>query len=251
MTAERAGLDWILAALLAWCCWSLWMEYRSAAARHEIFGASRPAPAAPAGDAAPSEFAAPPRGHAPVLASLFQDASPNSAPGPAGPAQDPSAFPQLPVLHGLADLGNGPSALLSTGRGDRAQWTAPGEFVGEYQLAAVSQTVLVFLRDGVRYETSPGELRQNSAPRSPVRPVSPRARQGRAGFERRVSIRPAPSGGRFRIGTEFRPGRFAADAGDGAVDGTRFEGFVRRVRRTPFGEQHWWERTGGERQGGL
>ncbi len=251
MTTGHNSLDWMLAALLAWCCWSLAAEYRDAASRHEIFGARRPATAAPGGDAEVSEVAVPRQGYAPVLANLFPEAIPNSTPDPLGPSQITAGSLQLPVLHGLADLGSGLSALLSTGRGDRAQWTAPGESIGGYQLAAVSQTALVFTRDGMQYEASPGELRQERARRTPGRPAPPLAPQGRAGIERQRSTRSAPSGGPFRIGTEFRPGRFAADAGDGAADGTEFEGFVRRVRRTPFGEQHWWERTGGERQGGL
>ena len=37
-------------------------------------------------------------------------------------------------------------------------------------------------------------------------------------------------------------GRRAADPTDGVADGTESDGFTRRVRETPFGAQHWWEK---------
>jgi len=36
-------------------------------------------------------------------------------------------------------------------------------------------------------------------------------------------------------------GRRAANPNDGVADGTASQGWVRRVRKTPFGSQHWWE----------
>ena len=36
-------------------------------------------------------------------------------------------------------------------------------------------------------------------------------------------------------------GRRAANPNDGVADGTVSQGWVRRVRKTPFGSQHWWE----------
>ena len=37
-------------------------------------------------------------------------------------------------------------------------------------------------------------------------------------------------------------GRRSADPSDGVADGTESDGYTRRVRQTPFGAQHWWEK---------
>jgi hypothetical protein len=56
-------------------------------------------------------------------------------------------------------------------------------------------------------------------------------------------------GGKYSIGREIRPGVYAADPGDGAPDGTTHQGFVKRVRKTPFGAQAWWEKAAQGQEG--
>ena len=156
-------------------------------------------------------------------------------------AQTPSV--PLPRLFGVADLGDGPAALLAAHPGMRAEWVRPGQPVGEFVLRSVSADALVFLRSGRVVTATPEELRNperqltrsipSASARAPSRPAT------------RVGNEPAartPPGGAYRVGAEFRPGRFAADPNDGATDGTTSGGFVRRVRQSPFGAQHWWEK---------
>lgn len=149
----------------------------------------------------------------------------------------------LPRLFGIADLGDGPAALLAARPGMRAEWVRPGQPVGEFVLRSVSPAALVFLRSGIAVTATPEELREpervatRAVPSNRVNAPSPPAtRVGNETAARR------PPGGEYRVGAEFRPGRFAADPNDGATDGTTSGGFVRRVHQSPFGAQHWWER---------
>ena len=228
-----------LAVLVVVACLTFAIGFRQSAARHAIFAlGSVPieVPADTAVTAAPRVRAS---DYAPLAARLFfgaesgrVDDSLVEEAASLSPYRDP-----LPVLYGIADLGAGPSALLAAVPARRAEWVSPGE-IGEDRL--------VFTRGGSRFEATPTELRVAGGRRSSSAATG---RGVRSQAPRPVS-RPAPvpraqpSRNGYRIGTEFRPGRFTADAQDGAVDGTVYQGHVRRVRSTPFGEQHWWEKTG-------
>ncbi len=245
MTARWKWIDLLLAVVLAWGGWAFVAQVRAAAARALIFQAGQPEPDVTASatvTAAPSLRSA---DYSSVWQQLF--GSRIQAPDPQAPPRDPGmdSGMDLPLLYGVADLGNGPAALLATGAGQRARWTSPGQEIGGYRLRSVDQTKLVFTRGGMRFEASPSELRESRR-----RPAATRALQAparRAAREAQGSVTTArrlgSGSGRFSIGAEFRPGRFAADAADGAADGTVYRGYVRRVRQTPFGSQHWWERA--------
>ena len=245
MTARWKWIDLLLAVALAWGAWAFVAEVRAAAARAIIFQARQPEPDVTASatvTAVPSLRSA---DYSSVWGQLF--GSRLQAPDPRPPAGGPSmdAGLDLPLLYGVADLGNGPAALLATGAGQRAQWTSPGQEIGGYRLQSIDQTKLVFTRGEMRFEASPSELRKSR--RRPAAARTLQAPAHRAVREAQGSVATArrlPSGsGRFNIGAEFRPGRFAADAADGAADGIVYRGYVRRVRQTPFGSQHWWERA--------
>ena len=146
------------------------------------------------------------------------------------------------MLSGIANLGEGPAALLAAQAGAKARWVAAGEQVGAYRLEAIQGDRLTFSFRGRQVSVSAKDLQDESRRRA-ARP--------RAAGPRPVARIPTGSGAlggarpgraRYRIGAEFRPGRFAADATDGAPDGTVYEGYVRRIRQSPFGAQHWWEK---------
>ena len=244
MRVRFGWVDFLLVGVLACGCWMFALEFREAGLRSQIFDTGP----------VPSAMGEPfdPRRDAPVRESDFAavwsllDAPSPTRRGFAPAASEPvgAPFQQLPMLFGVADLGAGPTALLSAGPGERAQWTVPGQTIGSFTLVQVSATELVFARDGRRIAATPAELREGprriaSPPRAST---APRRLAGVPGIRTRSTPRPPNGTGRYRVGTEFRPGRFAADAADGATDGTVFEGYVRRVRETPFGTQHWWER---------
>lgn len=245
MTARWHWIDLLLAFALAWGGWAFLAQVNAAASRELIFETERPAPEIPA--SATRTMASPVRvgDYASVWGRLFgpRIQAPDSQPPPLVPYTNASS--ELPLLFGIADLGEGPTALLAPGAGQRARWTAPGQDVGGYRLQSISRTKLVFTRNGERFEASPTELRDPRRRAAAARPLQAAASRPAAGTRESVAParQPASGSGRFRIGAEFRPGRFAADAGDGATDGVEFGGYVRRVRHTPFGSQHWWERA--------
>lgn len=235
--------DFALLAIFCLSCLHLWHYSRAKNARNDIFnGGARQdevvglaelstPPALQAGEfteIAESMLFKPGRGTA------FQVSSTQTV-------QPPSVA--LPRLFGVADLGNGPAALLAARPGMRAEWVRPGQPVGEFVLRSVSSDALVFLRSGRVVTATPEELRNPE--RTVTRAVPSKRVNAPSTPATRVGNEPAagrPPGGRFRVGAEFRPGRFAADPNDGATDGTTSGGFVRRVHQSPFGAQHWWER---------
>ena len=246
MKASFTWLDILLAGLVAWGCWAVAAQYRASASRNLIFDSepvrrdSLPVPRSPA--------------PIPVHVADYTSAADRlffvgqHTPGSGSPASTPvldRAPPAaLPFLFGIADLGDGPSALLASEPGGRARWISPGQSVGGYLLREIRDTELVFVRGGQRVVASTANLRAGrpGVSRRQSGAVDPSPQPPRATARRNRPARLATAGGGYRIGTEFRPGRFAADASDGARDGTVFEGYVRRVRSTPFGEQHWWEK---------
>ena len=246
MRASFTWLDFLLAGLVAWGCWAVAAQYRASASRDLIFDSEPvrrdfvPVPRSPAAE--PVQVA----DYTSSADRLFF--SGERATGSSSPASRPIANQSppapLPLLFGIADLGDGPAALLASEPGRRARWISPGQSVGGYLLREIRDSKLVFVRGGRRVVASTAELRAGRSGVSRRRPgaVDPSPRPARATARRNTPARMATARSGYRIGTEFRPGRFAADASDGAQDGTVFEGYVRRVRRTPFGEQHWWEK---------
>ena len=231
-----------LAILVALGGWAVWSNAMKSAARHEIFAsdaASRDLNQAPV-----EPLAAAVR---PAAYSTISRRNPFSATRgararsiPRGAGQRPAD--PLPVLSGIADLGDGPTALLASRTGEKPRWVSTGENVGGYRLEAIQGDRLTFSFRGHRVSVSAKDL-QSENRREAVRPRAATASPSTLFPSRSSSSGTArPGRGRYRIGAEFRPGRFAADATDGATDGTVYEGYVRRIRQSPFGAQHWWEK---------
>ena len=231
-----------LAILVALGGWAVWADAMKGAARHEIFASDAASQDPNQAPAEPLAAAVRPSAYSTIsrrdLFSATRGARSRSTPSAAGqrPA-DP-----LPVLSGIADLGNGPTALLAGRTGEKPRWVSTGENVGGYRLEAIQGDRLTFSFRGHRVSVSAKDL-QSENRRQAVRP-----RAASPSSSTRIPNRSSSSGiarpgrGRYRIGAEFRPGRFGADATDGAIDGTVYEGYVRRVRQSPFGAQHWWEK---------
>ena len=243
MRSRLRWLDLAVLALLGWGGWAALLDYREAADRYGIFETS-PAGIAPASSAdMPRTAPAQAEAYRAIADRMLFSADRTAAVRAVAREAGGSTADALPILHGIADLGDGPSALLAERPGMRAQWVRPGEAVGPYLLESIGRDSLVLSRNGRRIETTAAELR-NPASRA-ARTPRVGSRTGSSSNLIRSVARPStarPANGRYRIGTEFRPGRFAADAGDGAVDGTEYNGYVRRVQQSPFGAQHWWEK---------
>ena len=164
--------------------------------------------------------------------------------------------PELPLLAGLADFGDGPRALMAAASSDTPQWIKTGDKVGAFVFEGLDgQNVKLSWKDEeftveqeklvgamVRKETKTSRKRPNRpaapAPGAPAQALPPADLAANA---------PKPVGGEYKIGKELRPGVHAVDPSDKSPDGTTFKHsdgstYTKTVRRTPFGSQSWWEK---------
>lgn len=159
----------------------------------------------------------------------------------------PEERPSLPQMSGLVDFGDGPQALMAA-EGGQAKWIGVGDKIGDYVFVGVEpedKIKLTWKEEEIVVERA----KLSEAPKAKRKTSRANAASGSApGAPAAASANlTAPQGadavgGKHNIGSEFAPGRFRADPNDGADDGTEYQGYVKRVRRTPFGSQAWWEK---------
>ena len=166
------------------------------------------------------------------------------------PVEEKAERPAFPLLVGVMDFGDGPIAMMSeTARGTPLP-VAVGEKVGEFTFLAALNDRITLEWSGRKFEVGEGELTGAEASSSQSKPQRPRARQTAARRRSKAASsanlsgeKPKSVSSKHYIGRPLsgQTGRRAADPNDGVADGTASEGWVRRVRKTPFGSQHWWE----------
>ncbi len=243
-----------LAALFVWGSLSLFGQYEQAEERFEIFdnssGTVEP-PTMPAPGDAPMVRAAT---YAPISQRLLFSQDRNPVIEVIVPEEQVTQRPQVPLLAGVVDLGDGPLALMTADPDMSPRWTGVGEKVGEYTLQAVANETVTLEWNGETVELSQAELAAVKLGRAQrqASTSSPAARQAAAERARnetaaRTAKNLAGSNeiaakGKYTIGKQLSSGGYSADPNDGATDGTEHKGYVRRVRATPFGSQHWWEK---------
>ena len=153
--------------------------------------------------------------------------------------------PDLPRFIGLMDLGEGPIALMASDPKATPKPVARGEKVGEFTFLEAHEDSIIFQWQDETIEVSQAELKRSPAQAAGTSP-DPR---------RSAGVRPQPLstarldpqrqgqvGGQHNIGPELagRPGVYAADPKDTSPHGTEHGGFVKTVKKTPFGNQSWW-----------
>ena len=166
------------------------------------------------------------------------------------PVEEKAERPTFPLLVGVMDFGDGPIAMMSeTARGTPLP-VAVGEKVGEFTFLAALNDRITLEWSGRRFEVAHDELtgaEGSSAKPKPTARVQRSAaarRQPKAASSTNLNGEKAKSvSTKHYVGPPLgvRDDRRAADPNDGVADGTASEGWVRRVRKTPFGSQHWWE----------
>lgn len=153
--------------------------------------------------------------------------------------------PELPLLVGVMNLGEGPIAMMSATSGGAPRPVMVGEKVGEFTFLGASGDKVVLEWAGQKIEVGESELvgAAGSAPKA--KPRAPRTSSARASSKTNLAGDKRKSISKeYYIGAPLsgQTGRRAADPTDGVADGTEANGWVRRVRQTPFGAQHWWEK---------
>ncbi len=247
---KKLGLiNVLLAALFVWGCLVLRGQYEHAQQRYEIFGVSTGTaepPVMPAPTEAPAVRAA---AYAAISQRLLLSRDRNPVIEVIVPEEKKAERPQTPLLIGMVDLGDGPLALMAPDADTSPRWTGVGDKVGEYALQAFDDDTVTLEWNGESFELLQSELaaaqferrerratRNGSAQR---RTTASRARESAANLAGSSDV---VEKGKYTIGRELTSGVYAADPRDGAKEGAEYKGYVRRVRATPFGSQHWWEK---------
>lgn len=160
-------------------------------------------------------------------------------------SEAPPVQPPLPVLGGLVNFGDGPMALMAA-NGDAPKWVGVGEEIGDWVLEGVEDEVF-----SLSWSEGTVEIDQSKLAGAVERPPTAKARGARAAAppgssgEASASLsaeKPKGVGGKFNIGAEIRPGVHRADPKDDSPEGTESDGFVKVVRRSPFGTTAWWKK---------
>ena len=225
-------------------------QVQGAQQRYELLSDQMPAKEVPAYPAPALPPRVRQRDYMPVVDRLLfsQDRNPIvevEVPPPAEVEQRPD----LPLLVGLMDLGNGPIAMMAANSKGTPRPVGIGEKVGDFTFVAAAGDVLTLEWKGRQFEATEAELTGASGAEPTVKArVQTRAaarRPARKSTTRLGADKSKSVSTKHYIGPPLsgQVGRRSADSSDGLPDGTESDGFTRRVRETPFGAQHWWEKT--------
>ncbi|MFN7995701.1 MAG: hypothetical protein U0Q18_18975 [Bryobacteraceae bacterium] len=155
----------------------------------------------------------------------------------APPPPKPKPMPPLPVFHGMLDLGDGPTAILSVKPGAEHRDFRPGDEVGEFKLVAVNNDEIVLEWDGKTITKNVRELFQKEPAPSPTT-----GRVASAAAPTAAAPTVAPGSAPAAPGTDLGDrGIKACQAGDSSPAGTVTDGFRKVVKASPFGKSCFWE----------
>jgi hypothetical protein len=149
-------------------------------------------------------------------------------------APPPKPMPALPLFHGVMNLGDGPTAILSEKKGAPHRDFRPGEQIGEFKLVAVNREEIVLEWDGQQIRKRLEELQDTNTPA----PAS-----GNTAAQATAPAAPpaAPAQAKPEPGVDVGQGVRACQSGDNSPPGTVANGMRKRTQSSPFGERCWWE----------
>ena len=153
----------------------------------------------------------------------------------APPPKPPKPMPPLPVVHGVMNIGEGPSAVLSEKSGGPHREFKPGQQIGEFKLVSVNSREIVLDWDGQKIVRKIDELIDKSPP------------QQSAADERPVAAPPAAAatsekpGSATGPGVDIGQGFRACQSGDNTPAGTVVDGMKKNTWQTPFGMGCRWD----------
>jgi hypothetical protein len=148
----------------------------------------------------------------------------------------PKPMPALPVVHGVIDIGDGATAIMSAKKGDAHRGFHAGEKVGDFKLVAVNTQEIALEWEGKTIRKRVEDLIDRSAPEpgpaaGVARPATPSAP---APAQVSAPVRSAP-------GVDTGAGLRACVPGDNSPAGSIVDGYKKMVIKTPFGEICRWE----------
>jgi hypothetical protein len=214
-------------------------EWLAARAREQavLMRRLRPAPPPPV-SALPAAEPVKPAGYIDIAQKMLfsKDRNPTVIVEPVK-APPPKPMPPLPVFHGLLNVGDGLTAIMSVKAGAQHLDFRAGEQVGEYKLVAFNEQEVMLEWDGKTFTKKVEELADHSAP--PPAP-SPMAAVTPAGAP---PPPPAPPVTPKAMGPGKDTGRGIAmcQAGDTSPAGTIADGMRKVLKDGLFGKTCYWE----------
>jgi hypothetical protein len=195
----------------------------------------RPVPPPPIG-ALPAAEPVRAAGYADIAQKMLftKDRNPNVAVEVPAPPP-PKPMPPLPVFHGILNLGDGTTAILSEKPGAQHRDFRPGEQVGAFKLVAVDTEEIVLEWDGQTITRKVDDLIDRTPPQAAAAPATPTT------AARDVSATPAPPA-KAAPGEELgHRGVSACQKGDTSPAGTVADGMRKVMMNNPFGATCYWE----------
>jgi len=147
----------------------------------------------------------------------------------------PKPMPPLPVFHGLLNLGDGATAILSERPGAEHRDFRPGDLVGEFKLVAVNNEEIVLEWEGKTITKKVDDMiDRTAAPAAPAAAASATA-------ARAVELTPPPPAQAAPGEDLGGRGISACQKGDTSPAGTTANGMRKVIKNNPFGASCYWE----------
>ena len=148
------------------------------------------------------------------------------------PPPKPKPMPPLPVFHGLVDIGDGLTAIMSEKPGAQHRDYRPGEQVGEFKLVALDSEEIVLEWDGNTITRKVDEMIDRTVGTPPTPSKAPAAAPPPQPAVHADAKPGADIGGR---------GLKGCTTGDTSPAGTVADGFRKVIKESPFGKSCFWE----------
>jgi hypothetical protein len=153
------------------------------------------------------------------------------------PAPEPKKRPDLPVLLGIMNLGDGNEAMMSETAGGAQASYKDGDTIGEFKIVKIASDRITFEWDGKEFTKTAAELRGSGA--------SPAPRKAKSAAETPVAAKAPPPPPATPVkpgrGKDLGGGNHACVDGDNSPEGTVVDGYVKRYASTPFGKVCNWQ----------
>jgi hypothetical protein len=162
---------------------------------------------------------------------LDSSRNPNVPLDPPPPPPPPKPMPPLPVYHGMMNIGDGPTAILSLNANTPNEPIHPGEKIGEFTLLSVSREGIDLEWEGKTVHRSLDEITVKNAPPADAGPAAPA-----------IAAAPPPP----VVLTPTGPGQDArgvreCNPNDSMEAGAVADGYRKVVKAGPFGKTCYWE----------
>lgn len=230
-------LNLVLLAVISGAVWRLRVEWLAAQAREQALlkQAVKPAPAPPYSPLPKAEPVLPAKFADIAQQMLFsKDRNPTVVVETA-PPPPPRPMPPLPLLRGVMNLGDGPTAIMIEKRGAEARDFRPGQQVGEFKLVAINTQEIVLEWEGKEVRRKVDDLIDHSVEEAST--PAPQARTAAPAAAAQPTVPQVQSG----PGVEMGKGLKACVKGDTTPAGSVVDGLKKVVSESPFGQVCRWE----------